>query len=79
MCLQNCVSKPSFHRGTPKIILLYLKEPLHVNASTDQTTKRRLVWHGEYSTIISCWIEIPMIFQGLFGIFCTILEFLCIP
>lgn len=75
----DCVSKPFVYRGTPKIILLYPKEPLRVNALTDQTTKRQLVGHGEYFSIINCWVEIPMIFQGLFDIFCTILEFLCIP
>jgi len=69
----NCVSKPFFCRVTPKIILLYPKEPQHVNALTDQTTKRQLVEHGEYSSITNCWVEIPMIFQGLFEIFCTIL------
>jgi len=79
ICLQNCVSKSFFHRGTPKIILLYPKEPLPVNALTDQTTKRQLVVHGEYSSITNCWTNITMIFQGLFGIFCTILKYSCIP
>jgi len=54
MCLQNCVTKPFFQRGTPKIILLYPKELLPVNALTDQTTKRQLVAHGEYSSITNC-------------------------
>lgn len=66
ICLQNCVFKPLFHRGTPKIILLYPKEALPVNAFTGQTTKRQLIVHGEYSGITNCWTKISMIFQGLF-------------
>jgi hypothetical protein len=69
MCLQNSVSKPFFHRGTPKVILLYPKETLPVNAFTDQQTQRQFVVNGDYSSITKYWTKIPMIFQGLLGFF----------
>jgi hypothetical protein len=31
--------------------------------------KRRLVAHGDYCSIANCWIKIPAIFRGMFGIF----------
>jgi len=33
------------------------------------TKKRRLVAHGDYCSIANCWIKIPAIFRGMFGIF----------
>jgi len=36
---------------------------------TGQKTKRRLVAHGYYSSIVGCRSKIPAIFRWMFGIF----------